>query len=284
MISLNALILKLFYSGVKLEESQTATIEQIEKDAIIIYATKFTNYFEFMFYYRRYQKLGLPFPQIGFEYRLLIWQPVSRLLKILLAHVDYFLRNFKFPDAYKSGYIKDELIDGRCGYLSMVGKKVFYRRFVEARKDPIQYLIETQQSIDRPIYIIPQLMFFTKKPHRTHSTLIDVLFENNTAVAFGGGFRSARCAPVLEGVVFRGNDSGHGGGMYDDGASTLIDCHFEDNTSGSGAAISLSGSDVQIQTTTFYGNSAEVYGGAILCSHFDASRMENCTFEEEKSW
>jgi glycerol-3-phosphate O-acyltransferase len=171
-----ALILKLFYSGVKLEDSQTATIEQIEKDAIIVYATKFTNYFEFMFYYRRYQKLGLPFPQIGFEYRLLIWQPVSRLLKILLAHVDYFLRNFKFPNAYKSGYIKDELMNGRCGYLSMVGKKVFYRRFVEARKDPIQYLIETQQSIDRPIYIIPQLMFFTKKPHRTHSTLIDVLF------------------------------------------------------------------------------------------------------------
>ncbi|MGD8520182.1 MAG: 1-acyl-sn-glycerol-3-phosphate acyltransferase [Desulfobacterales bacterium] len=174
--SIAALILRLFYSGVKLEESQTAIIEQIEKDAIIVYATKFTNYFEFMFYYRRYQKLGLPFPQIGFEYRLLIWQPVSRLLKILLAHVDYFLRNFKFPDAYKSGYIKGELIDGRCGYLSMVGKKVFYRRFVEARKDPIQYLIETQQSIDRPIYIVPQLMCFTKKPHRTHSTLIDVLF------------------------------------------------------------------------------------------------------------
>jgi glycerol-3-phosphate O-acyltransferase len=171
-----ALILKLFYSGVKLENSQTAIFEQIEKDAIIVYATKFTNYFEFMFYYRRYQQLGLPFPQIGFEYRLLIWQPVSRLLKILLARVDYFLRNIKFPDAYKSGYIKDELMDGRCGYLSMVGKKVFYRRFVEAQKDPIQYLIETQQSIDRPIYIIPQLMFFTKKPHRAHSTLIDVLF------------------------------------------------------------------------------------------------------------
>ncbi len=174
--TISALILKLFYSGIKLEKSQTAIIEQIEENAIIVYATKFTNYFEFMFYYRRYQQLGLPFPQIGFEYRLLIWQPLSRLLKILLAHVDYFLRNFKFPDAYKSGYIKEELMNGRCGYLSMVGKEVFYRRFVKAKTDPIQYLIEIQQSIDRPIYIIPQLMFFTKKPHRTHSTIIDVLF------------------------------------------------------------------------------------------------------------
>ncbi|MGD8762425.1 MAG: hypothetical protein PVG87_08970, partial [Desulfobacteraceae bacterium] len=37
--SIAALILRLFYSGVKLEESQTAIIEQIEKDAIIVYAT-----------------------------------------------------------------------------------------------------------------------------------------------------------------------------------------------------------------------------------------------------
>jgi glycerol-3-phosphate O-acyltransferase len=170
------LILRLFYSGIKLDKSQTDIIDQIDKDAIIIYVTKFHNPFELMFFYSRCRQQGLPFPQIAFDYRVFIWQPLSRIVKILLAHVDYFLRNFSLPDPYKSGFIKQELINGRCGYLSLVGSKVFYRRFVKFRTDPLQYLIELQKTIERPIIIVPQLLFLTKTPQRTQPTLIDMIF------------------------------------------------------------------------------------------------------------
>jgi len=169
-------ILKLFYSGIKLDENQTAVIEQITKDAIIVYAAKFHNPFELMFFYSRYRQQGLPFPQLAFDYRVYIWQPLSRLVKILLAHIDFFLRNLALPDPYESGFISQELINGRCGYLSLVGRKAFYRRFVKFRTDPLQYLIDLQKTIERPIIIVPQLLFLTKKPPRTQHSLIDVLF------------------------------------------------------------------------------------------------------------
>jgi glycerol-3-phosphate O-acyltransferase len=40
----------------------------------------------------------------------------------------------------------------------------------------LTYLIELQQTIDRPIYIVPQWLFFSKRPHRPPRNLVDVLF------------------------------------------------------------------------------------------------------------
>jgi glycerol-3-phosphate O-acyltransferase len=173
---LSSLLLKLFYSGIKIDEKQTRTIRQIEKDAIFVYVSKFTNYFELLFYYRRYRDLNLPFPQIAFDYKVFLWQPVSRLLRVLVAQIDFFFRNLRLLNPYNNDYLRRELIKGRAAYLSLVGKKVFYRRFIKAQKTPIAYLIETQKLIQRPIYVISQLMFFTKKPHRAHPSMIDMAF------------------------------------------------------------------------------------------------------------
>lgn len=170
------LILKLFYSGIKTDKGQTDLLQKLEDDAVIVYATKFKSYFEYLFYYTRYQQIDLPHPQIGFDYRIYFWQPLSRLLRMLVAHIDYFVHKRSFPNPYKSGYFRQALLENKAGFLSLVSRKGFYRRFVKAQTDPIQYLIELQKSTDRPVYIIPHLMFFSKNPHRSNPTLIDILF------------------------------------------------------------------------------------------------------------
>ncbi len=121
--SFTGLLLKLFYSGIKLDKEQTETIRQLDKNAVVVYVTKFKSYFEYLFYYNRYRREDLPFPQIGFDYPVYLWQPVARLLRILLARLDFFIRHQSLPDPYERGYLKQELINGRSGFLSLVGKK-----------------------------------------------------------------------------------------------------------------------------------------------------------------
>ncbi len=171
-----SLLLRLFYSGIKLDKDQTAVLQLIEDDAVVVYATKFKSYFEYLFYYIRYQKNNLPYPQVGFDYQVYFWQPVSRLIQILLAHIDFFFHRRRLPSPYKSGYIRKALLENKAGMLFLVGKKGFYRRFVKAKTDPIQYLIEVQKSTEQTIYIVPQLMFFSKNPHRSIPTLTDIFF------------------------------------------------------------------------------------------------------------
>ena len=84
------LLLKLFYLGIKVDKTQIEILRQLPKDAIVIYVTKYKNYFEYLFYYSRYRQERLPFPQIGFDCKIYLCQPVLRLIKIFLSRLDFF--------------------------------------------------------------------------------------------------------------------------------------------------------------------------------------------------
>ncbi len=171
-----SLILKLFFSGITVSKDQTLLIEKLPRNAMVIFTSKHKSYFEFIFYHTRYRHENLPYPEIGFGYRIWFMQPVLRILRILTAGFDHFLHHFSLPNPYKSGYIKQELINGRSASLFLVEKKDFYQRFIKSKTDPIEHLIEFQKSTDRPIYIIPQLMFFGNSPVRSTTSIIDALF------------------------------------------------------------------------------------------------------------
>jgi glycerol-3-phosphate O-acyltransferase len=174
--SFSNLVLKRFYSGIKFDDEQMEIAQQLNKNAVVVYVTKYQSNFEYLFYHNRYREKNLPFPQVGFDYKVYGWQPVSRIFRILFAKLVFFLRHLALPNPYDRGHLKQELINGRCGFLSLIGKKNFYRRFIKAQTDPIHYLIDMQKSIDRPIYLVPQLMFFSKTARRENPTLIDILF------------------------------------------------------------------------------------------------------------
>ncbi|MGD8290873.1 MAG: 1-acyl-sn-glycerol-3-phosphate acyltransferase [Desulfobacterales bacterium] len=170
------LILKLFYSGIRFDKEQMEMVQRLDQKAVVVYVTKFQSNFEYLFYYNRQRENNQPYPQIGFDYRVYLWQPVSRIFRILLAKLAFFLRYRSLPNPYDRGYHKQALLNGKCGFLSLVGKKNFYRRFVKAETDPIHYLIDMQASLDRPVYLIPQLIFFSKTARRENPRLIDILF------------------------------------------------------------------------------------------------------------
>lgn len=168
--------LKLFYSGITVDEEQTAKIKNLPDDSIVVYANKYKSYFEYLFYHTRYKKNGAAAPEIGFDYEVFVFQPFSRIARTALAHIDWFLTHFSLPDPYKSGYIRGELEKGKKGFLSLVEKKGFYRRFVKSDTDPIRYLIEMQNQTERPIFIVPQLIFYSKNPPNSIPSVADMLF------------------------------------------------------------------------------------------------------------
>jgi len=173
---LSSTILKLYFSGISIDEDRASSLNQLKNKGILVYATKHKRNFEFLFYHIRYRQKGYPYPEVGFDYRVALWQPISQMLRILLAFVDFFCFNLSFPNPYKNGYLQQELKKGCVGFLSLMDRRSFYRRFVKSKVDPIQYLIEMQKDLSLPIYIAPQLMFFDKNPDHAVPTLFDILF------------------------------------------------------------------------------------------------------------
>jgi glycerol-3-phosphate O-acyltransferase len=174
--SLSYFLLKTFFRGINMGTDQTAKMQSLEPDAVLIYATKFKSNFDFMFCHTRYIQDRLRVPEIGLGYHAKIWQPLSKLPRVMVAYLDHLFRHGSLPNPYHRGYIKRELLSGRCAFFSLVEKKGFYQRYVKAAIDPVEYLIDMQRTTERPIYIIPHLMFFGKKPLRSKASLWDILF------------------------------------------------------------------------------------------------------------
>ena len=102
-------------------------------------------------------------------------------------------------------------------------------------------------------------------------SIIDCIFEENTAVSGGGAvYSQGESAPLLQGCVFRGNQaasegSGTGGAVGNLRSPALIeDCIFEGNTvHGFGGAVSNDGSNSEIRRCVFRRNQAlEGWNGA----------------------
>jgi glycerol-3-phosphate O-acyltransferase len=168
-------LLKRFFSGIKSNQQQIQILKDIPENATVVYLNKFQSYLEFLFYHTRLMENRLPVPELGFNYHSLFFQPLSRLLRVLLAKIDFPALKWKLPNPYRDGYIHRELSQGKSAFLSLVDKKGFYKRFVKAQVDPIYHLIELQHKLDREIYIVPLLMSFGKKPFRSIPTIMDIL-------------------------------------------------------------------------------------------------------------
>lgn len=169
-------VLKKFFFGIKFDKSQQDIIQNIPDNAIIVYATKYKSTFEYLFSHTRYKETGLRFPQICLGNRVFAWQPVTRLFKIILAHIGHLYCKLSLSDPFTSGFVKQELLKGTSATFYLVEKKGFYKRFVRAKTDPIHYFIELQSKIEKPIYIVPQVMFFSKISPRYTPNLFDFLF------------------------------------------------------------------------------------------------------------
>ena len=82
-------------------------MKNLPEDSIIVYASKYRSHFEYLFFFTRFQKMGIPYPTIGFDYSFIIWQPTIHLIKIIYSHIHYFIRHFSKPDPFKNGHIKE---------------------------------------------------------------------------------------------------------------------------------------------------------------------------------
>jgi glycerol-3-phosphate O-acyltransferase len=169
-------LMERFFNGIVLSEEQLDVLRKLPSDAILIYTTKFRTYFEYLFYHTRYRQEKLPVPELGIGFRLWMIQPISRILRSIMAHTLWFLSHWSRLNPYENDYFAQELIKGRTTLIPLVEKHGFYRRFVKAQTDPLRMLIELQDRVDRPIYIVPHLMFFSKSPACAAPRLRDLIF------------------------------------------------------------------------------------------------------------
>ena len=103
-------------------------------------------------------------------------------------------------------------------------------------------------------------------------------FVDNVASS-GGGLRCGSSLPsVLRDCTFLGNTagSGGGGGVYQGGAASLVNCVFSGNTTGNGGGALYSTSSSTVVNCTFSRNTAGALGGGVFKGYTGTLTLANC--------
>jgi len=102
--------------------------------------------------------------------------PIPQLVRVLKFQITYFFRHGMLPNPFKTGFFRHAIQQGTASLLCLVDPKWFFRHFIHAEKDHLHFLLETQKDMERPIYIVPQLILYKKTPEKDHPNLLDIFF------------------------------------------------------------------------------------------------------------
>jgi glycerol-3-phosphate O-acyltransferase len=172
---LSGLLYQLF-KKVHLNEGAKEELRQLQKKGTVVYAIKYRGKLDYLLYHYNFRRNRLPYPRIAFDFNVSMLLPLASLWKVIASMVSYFVKHRRLPSPYESGFYKNAILGGTTSLIFLVDPKGFTRQFVYAEKDHLQLLLETQRGMDRPIYIVPQLVLYKMTPEKDYTGPTDVFF------------------------------------------------------------------------------------------------------------
>jgi glycerol-3-phosphate O-acyltransferase len=168
-----------FFSRVTVNPRYLERLKELASQGAVVYALKYRSHLDFLFFNRRYQNLGVLTPEVAFDLNLWIWQPFSHLVQIISAALRYFTRRRSWANPFQNGYFLKTLREKRGSLLFLVDQVGFRQRFLKPREDPIRHLLELQLEMDTPIFLVPQMVMYSKGPVREDKGLFQLFFGDS---------------------------------------------------------------------------------------------------------
>jgi len=166
------------FAKINVNPRQLERLQELGKQGVVVYALKYRSHLDFLFFNRRYRETVAPVPEFAFDLNLWIWQPLSHLIQIITAAVNSFTRKHQWPNPYRDGYFKTLLEQNLSGLLFLVDQVGFRQRFFKPREDPVRHLLEIQKDLERPIFLVPQ-MVMEREPSRETKGLFQFFFGDS---------------------------------------------------------------------------------------------------------
>ena len=168
-----------FFRRVTVHPRHLDRLRDLASQGAVVYALKYRSHLDFLFFNRRYQKLGVVAPEVAFDLNLWMWQPFSHLVQIISAAVNYFTRRRSWPNPFQDDYFLNTMREKRGSLLFLVDQVGFRQRFLKPREDPIRHLLEIQEKLDFPIFLVPQMIMYEKVPFKENKGLWQLFFGDS---------------------------------------------------------------------------------------------------------
>lgn len=171
---ISGLVLKKIFCAIELSALHTRAIRDLPPEACVVYVNKFKSKFEILFSNACFSDKTLPVPVLAPGHQFFFLQSFTRLLGISGGFLYRVLFARSLRHILDSPFFEKRLSERKAVFISLIETNNLYRN-LRKRVDPVQCLVELQSRLDRPVFIIPQLFFYTKNPDTSGQKFKDLL-------------------------------------------------------------------------------------------------------------
>ncbi|MEW6664307.1 MAG: 1-acyl-sn-glycerol-3-phosphate acyltransferase [Thermodesulfobacteriota bacterium] len=164
------------FKRVRVEEAMREKLKQMHREGTVVYTIKYRGRLDYLMYHYNFRFHRLPYPRLAFDLNISMLLPLARSFRILSYQVSHFLRRRPLPDPYESGLYREAIHRGTPSLLFLIDPAGFMEHFVRFEKDRLEFLLEVQQGLERPIFLVPMLALYTKSPEKDYTNLQTILF------------------------------------------------------------------------------------------------------------
>ena len=160
-------LVSLLFKKVDFDSESITTLQEHEGRGKHIFVSYQYNSSSLLLLTSLLRKHALPVPRAALDFRINMFIK----LKMFLRAAGMVVRGFFVKDLPQAeddfSVIKREVLEHRGIVMSLLSKKLFWRRYVGIESDSLQSIVELQQSTDEPVLLFPQIMFWNRNPERT---------------------------------------------------------------------------------------------------------------------
>lgn len=169
-------VLYTLFKHVQFSQDMAENLRQMHRQGSVVYSIKYRGLLDYLLYHYRFRSSRLPYPKICFDMNVSMFLPLSSLFKLIKFQLLYLIKHRSFPNPFKTGFYKKAIEEGISSLVCLLDPKGFLRHFIYSEKDYIHFLLETQRGMDRPIFIVPQLILYKMTPEKDHPNFKDIFF------------------------------------------------------------------------------------------------------------
>jgi glycerol-3-phosphate O-acyltransferase len=149
---------------------QQKMLESLAQEGTIIYALKYPSAFDLFYLKTRLYQLGLPDPAFVFDMKTYRFLPFFKAWGLRLKHFFSFIKDGGSPDPYDSGAYARYVAQGIPGLMFLLGKEAYTKRVLFFGHDPLQYLLDIQTNLEKPILVVPCSIVYVRHPGKENTS------------------------------------------------------------------------------------------------------------------
>jgi len=168
-----AWVLRKVFAQIKFTQAHAEALKELAGKGVVVYALRQRSQLNTLIIRQLAAATGIPRPVYAHGTNMALWQPFPTSLKSLIGTLLRPLLRKSIPDPCTTGYLRRITEQGASSIIHL-GKT---EAIEDTRSDDgIRQLLQAQRTMDRPIYLVPQLVTYGRRRDREQENLINILF------------------------------------------------------------------------------------------------------------